>query len=86
MLSRCDGLVGSHDGIVEISLWLKGRYQPHRKRAFTAFLDTMATLLDTHFVGRATPIRLSLSDSAVDPLSPLPKHGVPFVTGSCSSQ
>jgi hypothetical protein len=86
MLSRCDGLIGSHDGIIEISLWLKGRYQPHQKGAFTAFLNTMTTLINTHFVGRATPIRLNLLDSAADLLSPLPKHGVPFVTGSCSSQ
>lgn len=83
MLTRCDGLVGSSDGVIEISLWLKGRYQQHQKRAFRTFLDTMTNATNIQFAGRATPVRLKLLDSAGNLLTPLPRLGVPFVMDSC---
>lgn len=86
MLTRCDGYIGSRDGFVEISLWLKGRYQPHRIRAFGSFLAGMQTFINGHFTGRADPVRLRIFGSAADLLSALPMHGVPLVGGACVEQ
>lgn len=82
-LTRCDGYIGSHDGFIEISLWLKGRHQRRQIQAFESFLGSMQTFINGHFSGRACPVRLQILGSAADLLSALPIHGVPLVRGPC---
>ena len=83
MLTRTDGFIWRTDRLVQIRLWLKGRYQSRQKKAFQSFLDQMNNFINGHFSGRAAPVNIGLVDTTSELLSLTRKHGVQIVHPSC---
>ena len=60
MLTRSDGFVQSIDGVLQVELWLKGRYQKKQWNTFTRFLAEISETINNHYAGHAAPVRITL--------------------------
>lgn len=80
MLTRTDGFIWSTDEVIQIRLWLKGRFQTHQKKIFQSFIDRMNTFINGHFCGRAAPVNIQIVDTTRELWSLTQNHGVQIVT------
>lgn len=60
MLTRSDGFVQCIDGILQVELWLKGRYQKKQWNTFKRFLAEVSETINDHYAGHAAPVRITL--------------------------
>lgn len=60
MLTRSDGFVQCIDGVLQVELWLKGRYQKKQWNTFTRFLAEISETINNHYAGHAAPVRITL--------------------------
>ncbi len=76
MLTRTDGFIWSEDEVVQIRLWLKGRFQTHQKKAFQSFIDRLNSFSNEYFGNRAAPINIRIIDTTSELLALTRNYGV----------
>ncbi len=80
MLTRTDGFMWTDGNVIQIRLWIKGRYAQHQKKIFQKFLATMTNIINQHFLGRAKKIQIEIVDTAEQFKNIYKNHVVQLVT------
>jgi len=80
MLTRTDGFMWIAATVVQIRLWLKGRYAEHQKKIFGTFVQTMTDIINGHFSGRAAKVEIKIIDTASQVVEFYKNQGVLLVS------
>jgi len=84
MLTRTDGFMWVAGTLIQIRLWLKGRYAQYQKKSFETFIQKMTDFINGHFSGRAAKVEIKIIDTTTQLLALSKNHGVQLVTPSTS--
>ncbi|HIM11953.1 TPA: hypothetical protein EYM26_14265 [Candidatus Poribacteria bacterium] len=76
MLTRADGFIWSEDEVIQIRLWLKGRFQTHHKKAFQSFIHRLNSFSNEHFGNRAAPLNIRIIDTTSELFALTRNYGI----------